>query len=198
MQKEFREKLFEFFKEAYFFQFERREKINGRVGILLAIVTVAANIGLKYVEELPKFDGSTLAICFYSMLFVAVGFGAVAVWFLIKSLAQTLTWHYLPTPRQMLTFLDKAAARNKTLPEAERFDAEQAFENNLIRQFAEASTHNDMSNDMKNLHSLRTTQATIATLLALVACAPFFYSLRYKTEKPAQRVEITKPIPKPQ
>ena len=185
MQKEFREKLFAYFKEAYFFQFERREKINGRVGVLLAIITVAANIGVKYLDELPTFDGSKMAIGFYSALVAAVGFGALTMWYLVKSLAQALTWHYLPTPTQILAFVERATARDVKDSPAQQIDTEQTSETNLIRQFAEAATHNDVSNDIKNRHLLRTTQWTIVTVLTLIACAPFFYCLKYRTRRNA-------------
>jgi hypothetical protein len=194
MKKETREKLFEFFKEAYFFQFERREKINGRTGILLAIVTLAAGIGTKYLDDLPAFDGSLFTIAFYVLLLIAVFMGAGAFVYLLKSLAQTLTWHYVPTPSDILAAVERLEKRNPpgTPPV---IDSLEIFETKLLRQFAEAATHNDVSNDIKNRYLLRTTQWTAATIIALIVCAPFFYSLKYGSAKPPQRIEIVKPIP---
>ncbi len=116
MEKEFREKLFDFFKESYFFQFDRREKINGRIGGLLAIVTVAANIAVKYLNDLPKFDGSKLVAAFYFVLLAAFVVGGVTVYYICRALAQALSWYYLPTPRQILTFIQQTENRKKAAP----------------------------------------------------------------------------------
>jgi hypothetical protein len=193
VKKEFREKLLNYCKEAYFFQFDRRDKINARIGVLLAIVAIAANIALKYLDNLPPFDGSVRVIVFYALLSVAVVLGAVAIYNICKALAKTLKWRYPPNPRPILSFIDKAEARNKHLPIEDQIDIHEAFESNLIRQFAEAATENDLANDNKNRYLLGATVWTIASVIALMACAPSFYYVKLKGGKPVHRVELVKP-----
>ena len=89
MDKEFREKLFDYCKEAYFFQFDRREKINARIGVLLAVVAIGTNIGVKYLDELPPFGRSVGAIVFYALLSGAAGLGICSIYNICKALAKT-------------------------------------------------------------------------------------------------------------
>lgn len=195
MKKEFREKLFNYCKEAYFFQFDRRDKINARIGVLLAIVAIAANIGLKYLDELPRFDGSVCVIIFYTLLSASLVLGVGAIYNMCKALAKTLKWKYAPNPRPILGFIEKAEARNKNLPMEGQIDICEAFEKNLIRQFAESATDNELTNDTKNRHLLQATLWTIATVIALIACAPSFYYLKFTAGKPVHRIEVVKTIP---
>jgi hypothetical protein len=198
VDKEFREKLFDYCKEAYFFQFDRREKISARTGVLLAIVAIAANIALKYLEEFPAFDGSFCAILFVTLLALALILGAVALYNIIRALVWTVKWKYAPSPRPILQYIESLKERNKHLAPEKAVDLREAFETNLIRQFAEAATDNDLNNYTKNRHLAYSIAWTIATVVSLIVCAAPFYCLKFKAGKPIQKIEIVKPIPNSQ
>jgi uncharacterized integral membrane protein len=198
MNKEFRERLFEFCKEAYFFQFDRREKISGRTGVLLAIVAIAVNIALKYLEEFPTFDGSFCAIFFVSLLGIALILGVVALYNIIRALVWTVKWKYVPSPQPIVQHIEELEARNKNLGPERAVDLREVFEMNLIRQFAEAATANDLNNYTKTRHLAYAIAWAIATVVALIFCAGPFYCLKFKMGRPAQKIEIVKPIPKNQ
>jgi hypothetical protein len=195
MEKEFREKLFDFCKEAYFFQFDRREKISARVGVLLAIVAIAVNVILKYLEDFPTFDGSVCAVVFYILLPVALILGVGALYNIVKALVWTLKWKYAPNPRPILEYIESREKRNESLPPEKRLNVCEAFEMNLIRQFAEAATDNDANNYTKTRHLAHAIAWTIATVVTLIICAAPFYCLKFKAGKPVQKIEIVKPIP---
>jgi hypothetical protein len=195
METEFRQKVFDYCKEAYFFQFDRREKINGRIGVLLAIIAIAANMALKYLDDLPAFDGSVVMILFYVPLSGALILGLGAIYNMCKAVGKTLKWKYAPNPKPILDYIDQAEARNKQVIAEVRTDVQAVFENNLIRQFADSATVNDLANDTKNRHLLTATWWTIATMLALIVCAPSFYYLKFKVGNRRQKVEVVMPIP---
>ncbi len=195
MDKEFREKLFDFCKEAYFFQFDRREKISARTGVLLAIVAIAANIALKYLEEFPPFDGSFCAILFIVLLAVALILGAIALYNIVRALVWTAKWKYAPNPGPILQYIESIEARNKHLAPEKAINLCETFETSLIRQFAEAATDNDVNNYTKNRHLLYAVAWAIATVVALIVCPAPFYCLKFKVGELIQKIEIVKPIP---
>ncbi|ESY80133.1 hypothetical protein X740_13990 [Mesorhizobium sp. LNHC221B00] len=134
-----------FFKEMYSFEIERKDKLDGSVGVMLTAVTgivvsmvfVISDIGSKNPYPDKRMILSLFAVCSFvlggSILFLLVGFYG-------------RTYKYVDYPSEMMKYYNKLESHYRGDGQA----ADKEFADAVTHQFVSFGTHNAQANDEKS------------------------------------------------
>lgn len=189
---------FDFYKELYTTENDRRITVNDSLSIPIAIVTALVSI-LFYL--LTTFDyGQTgwPKWAFLLLAIVSVVLVAISVYSLIRAFSN-MTYGYeykgLPYPQELLDWhMQLTAHYTKYTSNATRADEE--YRDYLIRKFAEHANFNMKVNDQKTKHVFTAKRFMVLGLVGIAtACVPFAFNYFHKVPD-VHKVEIvtTNPI----
>lgn len=194
--KDIDDKLLDFCKEAYLYEADRREKISARLTLNLAVLTIAANICVSYLNHLPPLQDNWLTRGFYVLITAAIMFGLTSLIFFFRALGfpQGYQYGYIPKTTEIYRFLKEAEAYNQGLHDLEPIDLQKAFRDNLTIQYNGYASRNAENNHRKSKFVWITFSFSICAIIFLLLTAPLFYALKYSAAEKSQLIEITKPV----
>ena len=166
--------LFRFYEKLYFHEIDMRDKLNGRVPVLLFVLVALIGF-LGYMLKSTAVAGPSLAmIAFWPLYLVSVVFTGASILFLVRS------WH-----GSAYLFLPSAAATEQYRLELEQ--TYQAYEqcDQLVQEhmmsylytyFVNLSSANAESNEVKSANLHRAGQYMVyAAVFAFIAFIPFHF-----------------------
>jgi len=204
-----REKLLEHYKESYYFELDRKDKISSNLNLPITILVLVAGVLSYYLNNLPNLDFSLKSafLCFLLFsLFVSICF---SFYYLYRCLTN-YTYGYVSSTEEIDKYINQIHEYNTQVDENRKIDTEDEFVDFLIEQYSKCASMNSQNNKRKTGY-LRSTSVSllIAVIIMTVSAFPFFI-LKYNSSSQVQKVEITnlkeitmaenkdKPDPKPQ
>ena len=186
------ERRTELYKEQYFFELERREKILSRLPLPLAgIIAVGGLLAFMLNDSVPI--ASTWRIVFWAF------FGTSAAALLVSTiLVQTVAWSfrktcYVAEPEIMEDYLRKLQAAYPNGTAAHQQLISKTFDEYVLNTFSRAATYNSRQNDPLSRRQL---YAGIALMLGvfsgLFATVPFYVGRLQTGEPKDDRTESTR------
>lgn len=169
-----KEQLFSFYEKLYFQELERREKLNARLNVPLAILV--ADIGFLSVmlNSAPASISDWFSFLFWVFFLSACLATGLGAWF-FKGSWFGHTDMLLPTANQTEAYRDQLIELYKDFDENEQI-VESALKAYLYDYYKRFSSENTVNNDARSYQLYRATSAiTIAVLLAFAAFVPHFF-----------------------
>ena len=183
---------FDFYREEYRYELQRREELQSGINIPLSIVTVLFAALSFFLKSLSTVASLTLVD---DLFLILLAFFAVA---LVGS-ASYIIRSYVAKKDDSELIADLSVWQRQEIQIYKVFGtdsegAETFFENELIVRYAEASRVNRKTN-IERAQNLSKGKRLIALSTVLFAvCALFYVPETMGVQQPAQRVEVTRPI----
>jgi len=185
---------FDFHKELYHIENDRRYTISESLSIPIAIVTGLLSFLFYLVTSFDYTQDGCMECGF--LLFAVIG-GiplCVAVYSLIRAFSNLTTgfeYKGLPYPKDLLDHRQKLVAYYTQYGKGEP-EANEKYQQYLIEKFAEHADHNTLVNDQKTRHVFNAKRSMVYALVGIgLACIPFGYNFFHKAD-PIDRVEVIK------
>ena len=169
-----REERIDLYRQLYFHELDRREKILARLSIPLAAIVGVMGLLAFMLNDNSPIHG-TWRIVFWCLFAGAALSLAVATW-----LAQNVAWSFTKTcyiafPSDMEEYLTGLRASYPGDSPQQRVAIDDHFKDYLLGTFGRASTYNCRHNDQLMTRQFHTgIAATLAVFLALAASVPFY------------------------
>ncbi|MCB0482717.1 MAG: hypothetical protein KDC83_14910 [Flavobacteriales bacterium] len=180
---------FEFYKEVYFFEHQRKTSIQNAHSIPIGIITVLIGAISFFVNDLinKPIDFGWLLGLFYLLLFAAIWFIGKAFFLLFKTYTGN-KYQYIPNLDSLHTYeqqIDAHYKKNIT-------DANIKYFNNLKSALTEAATFNADENRARSSRLFDVNKALFrATIILGISAIPFFSAkLRQVDSAPVHQVKI--------
>lgn len=203
---------FEFHKELYHIENERRNTVNESLSIPIAIGTGLLSF-LFYLVTTFDYTQSGFSVCFFLVLSILgtipLGFAVYSLIRAFSNLTSGFEYKGLPYPEDLLEHRKKLIEHYTQYGNGAA-EGEEKYQEYLLGKFAEHTNHNTLVNDQKTRHVFNAKRAMVYALVAMgIACIPFGYNYFHKTD-PVSKVEVVKvpvtieettqpqPPPKPQ
>jgi hypothetical protein len=182
---------YEFYKELYNNEIERKNSIESSLNIPIVIITGLIStvfyIGTTFDYSLEKF----LSISFVGLLVTSGLFTLIAVYYLIRAfnnLTSGFEYHYLPYG----TDLEDYYERLKEFNDGDENKTNEDFKKYLTSKFNEQFDKNAFINDKKSGYIHQARRFIVFGLLSLtVTFVPFGYNL-FNKEEQIQKIELIK------
>lgn len=176
------DKLLEQFKESYYFELNRKDKINGYLNFPLALFTLLVGLIAYFLNNLPEIVLNFSSISFYLFFFILVSIVIIAFSFFIRSF-YNYSYYYISIPSEFDDYFKKLGEYNKSVNNAKKIDLDNKHQILMSKQYSEYATVNTITNDRKSRFLHKTSGALILSVIfMLLTCIPYFY-IKYNTER---------------
>ena len=176
---------FEFCKEHYFFEINRKHQLTNALALPIGLLTVIGGILAYYLKHLV-YSGGIVPVLYSALVVVALYFVGKTVYYLICSY-HDYTYSYIATPDELLDY-------HKNLIQHHANNISQAdddLHDYVLEQYSKKASINTWNNDSKSeyLHEANT-NLIYSLILILLISAPYFYLNNHDSEK-VYKVELT-------
>ncbi len=190
MKNDFLEKLFEFYKDIYFYELERKDKLLQQVGLAIAILTIIGNLIGYFLKGFCLVEFLWSDLPFYSCFIVGLIFTVISFWFVVSSLSYGFYYGYISTPKEIQNALTQIDSYNETVTGKDVIDGENAFYINTIDQFTEYADRNFKNNTKRYGYIFWGFRYAIFALIALILAFPGYQLLNKRFPGNATTVNI--------
>lgn len=185
---------FEFYKELYQVENDRKDSAQDALGLPVAIVTGLLTF-LFYLSTSYDYTQAGVICCIFLILMVI---GAIPVmislFYLIRAFNNIVAgfeYKGLPYPKELFEHRRQLVEHYSKHGNGED-EANEKFIAYLTEKFAEHADHNTLVNDKKMRNIFRAKRFMVYSLVGIgLACIPFGYNFFHKTD-PINRVEVVK------
>ena len=182
-----REKL-EIFKERYYFEHDRHEKLTSRLGIPITVLTFIFGILTFYLNSILPFELSLWFMVFSILSALVIIFVIMTVFHLIRSY-YNYEYSYFPLPFDLKRDLDNIIEyygnsyfNNLTQSDKER-RIDKDIDELLLNYYIEAANNNTKNNDTKSKHlHLAFSNLIIAIIFLILSSVPFLVIKSFSKE----------------
>lgn len=179
--------IFDFHKQSYYFQLDWKEKINSRLSIPTALLSLFAG-GIAYlIEKVPPLVVDRFGIIFIAFIVGAICCFCYASYHLFRCFIK-YEYRYLATDSAIDDYIKLVKEYNNNPKTILKIDEAEEFYEFLTQQFVESATYNFNLNKRKSFHFVRVIQFSLATsIFLLLSAIPTFWKLKTLTQTPQQK-----------
>ena len=182
-------KLLEHYKDSYFYELDRKDKINAYLNLPLVIFTLLIAFVSFLLNSLPEFLLNVSSIVFYLLFLLLIISMICAFYFFIRSF-YNYSYYYVSTPSEIDNYFNKLVKYNEKVKEVKKVNLEEKYSALMKKQYSKYATINTKNNDRKSKYLYKTSTTLILSLiLAFFTCFPYFY-IKYSVKE--QNIVITK------
>lgn len=175
---------FEFFKDLYTAEDDRRYAINDAISIPIAIITALVSITFFLLTTYDYSRHGFASWLFIGLVVLSIFLIFRSVYSLIRAFSNLIHGHKykgLPYPQQLLDW-HKQLISYYTVEEGGRPVADVEFQKHLVNEFAEYASFNMKVNDQKSQYLFIAKKYMVLGLVSItIACIPFSYNYFRKT-----------------
>jgi hypothetical protein len=164
--------LFQILEKMYFFEMDRRDKLESRLSIPLALIAIELGFFSYLIQALPHFALHAIHLVFYTLLILALVLFSICVYYLFRLLLGQ-KYGYVCGPIDVYEYATSyndfrktrnASSKERTLP--------QELEDMLIEQYRDYGELNLKTNEQEIILSVKTEaiSCTIAVGLVCLVC----------------------------
>jgi len=168
-----KEQLFQLYKQLYFDEIERREKIESRLQLPFAIMVVVFGILTYMLQHVCNYDSNLASYLFWVFFGISCCFFVLSILFFARS---WLGYKYrlLPTPESTEKYREECAELYRKYENCDDL-VENAIYQYLFNAYVEYSSWNMANNDTKMLNLERSGKALfVSFLFCILMLGPFF------------------------
>lgn len=188
---EFTEKLLDFYKELYYFELDRKDKINSYLSFPLAILVLIIGVVSYFLNNLPSFNINSILSNLFHLFLICLSVNILcSLYYFIKSI-YGYGYGYIATATEIDSYIKKLEEYNKEAPTKQRENIETAFEELLLKQYSEYSSINSKNNDTKSRCLHNTSKSLVIALIFIILSSVPFFILKYNLFKEKKEIKIT-------
>jgi hypothetical protein len=188
---------YEFYKDLYFKEIERRSQLNNDISIPVGLATVLATAIFYYFTTYSFKQFFIFEIVFTFTLLSGTVTLCISVYFIIQSytfFGRNMPYDYIAFPKEIekyyVDYINYETAIG-IAPEQIKINADTAFENYLLEAYIRTTSKNTCTNDKRSFNLYMSKKYIIISFISLfIAFIPFAKYLIEKPDKP-QKVEVT-------
>lgn len=174
---------FEFYKELYNTENERRAAVNDALSIPIAIVTALVSIAFYLLTTFDYGQGGWIRGTFIGLSIVSTILIAVSVYSLIRAFSDLIKgYEYkgVPYPQELFDWREDLVKYYTKYGNGVA-QADEEYRKHLIKKFAEHADYNMRVNDRKTKHVFTAKRYMVLGLVCMaLACFPFGYNYFHK------------------
>jgi len=187
---EIEEKLLNLFKESYYFELDRKDKINANLNFPITILVLVVGVLSYYLNNLPNLNHDFTSVIFYISVFALI----VNICFCFYFLYRCFTgygYDYVSPTTEIDRYVNDIHKYNSQVDEKGKMNVDHELTALLIEQYCRCATTNSQNNIRKTGY-LRSTSVSLLCAVIIVAISTFpFFILKYQLSSEVQKVEIT-------
>ena len=206
---EIKEKLLAFYKEAYFFELDRKDKINSNLNLPITVLVLVVGVLSYYLNNLPNLGYNFSSVVFCLSILILIVNTCVSFYFLYRCFTG-YSYDYIDPTKKIFEYVNDIRTYNKQVDKVNTMDVDYELTELFIDQYCRCATINSQNNKRKTGYLRSTSFAILSSVLTLAISAFPFFVLKYQFASEIQKIEITnleeiimadnkdKPEPKPQ
>ncbi|WP_146209407.1 hypothetical protein [Coraliomargarita sinensis] len=194
MTSEFKKRQFDFHKDYYAFELERKDKLLQQVGLALGILTVIGNLFAFFLRDFQFVEFREVHLLFYFFFSFGFLFTAISIIYLTKTLIHRFYYETIPTPKEIQDALNECDEYNTKVEKAEALDTEEVFYENLIKQYSEATHRNHLSNLARYSNVFTSLRFSLIGLILLICSFPGYQVLKKEFSIKPSTTEIKEEV----
>jgi len=194
MNNDFKKELFEFYRQSYHFELERKDRLLQQVGLALAILTVIGNLIAYFLKDFTWVSFARLDLLFYFFFVFGVAFTSVSLYYVARSLAHGYWYGNIPTPKEIHETLEKFEVFNQSASAADKVDIESEFRENLIKQYCEYTDRNAKNNMARYGFIFTGLRFSIISLILLLVAFPGHMILKSRFPDKTEKIELNEEV----
>ena len=180
----------ELFKEMYWKEIERKDKINSQLSLPAGILLALAGVGAYYIRNSPSSHSGLWNISFIVLsAFLCISI-VIAVYYFFRAYHLGYAYRYIPTPNEIYRYALDLKSYYESIQES---NIDKMVENDvrgfLTAKYSEHCTENTLNNDDKSKYLYRTNVAILISLIILFFSLIPFYKVCHSGVK-IQKSEI--------
>ncbi len=175
------------FRDRYYFELERKEKINASISIYFGITVLSVGAFIRLLDFIPQYDFEKINYFFWFFLFIFLICLITSSVFLIKSLFKN--YQYVITPykwiehaKNTIKYYEKYSIQEPNL--------EKDIQDDLTGQYAEYAEHNSISNDNKLTDIAIAKKWLVITLIVALLGFSSMYVDKFRLEKKSEDIKV--------
>lgn len=185
---------FDFHKELYHIENERRSTVNESLSIPIAIGTGLLSFMFYLITTFDYSQAGCMKCLFIGLVILGALPLAFSVYSLVRAFSNlTSGFEYkgLPYPEDLIDHRKKLIEYYTQYGKGQS-EGEEKFEQYLLGKLAEHTNHNTLVNDQKTRHVFNAKRAMVYALVVMgITCLPFGYNYFQKSD-PINKVEVVK------
>lgn len=188
---------YDFYKELYFKEIERRGQLNNDISIPIGLATVLATAIFYYFTTYSFTPFELIQIIFTIMLITGTITLGIAIYYIIQSytfFGRNIPYDYIALPSDAENYFNDYLSYQIQLGKADndaKLEANIVFENYLLEAYVRTTSKNTSTNDQRAFDLYMSKKYIIVSFIVLLfTFIPFATYLFSKPDKP-QKVEIT-------
>lgn len=180
----------ELFKELYWKELDRKDKINSNLSLPAGIITVIAGVDAYYIQHFPSHRCELWNISFVVLSILLAISIAFAVYYFFRAYHLGHAYGYIPTPNEIARYASDLKNYYMSIKEP---NVDEVVENDLriflASKYSEYGTINTQNNDEKSKYLHRTNVAISISLIVLLLSLFPFYMINHLTSQ-TQKIEM--------
>lgn len=185
--------IFQFYKESYEAQFERKAELIDSIGIVLAVLAIIGGLLSYYVAKLDFSTFEFLDLAFYLPFSIGVLAASSAVAYLYRAICHSYYYRYIPKTDDIKKTLDLYSAYQDSAGD-KAMSVEDFFFANLEKQYCEYAARNFEVNMNRSGHLFAALQSAMIATMFLLMSFPGFYIYQKNLPLQMQHVELKAPV----
>lgn len=180
----------ELFKDMYWKELDRKDRINSNLTLPAGILTVLAGVGAYYIQHFPSPQWELWTISFVVLsLFLCITI-VFAVYYFSRAYHLGSAYGYIPTPKEIAQYILDLKNYYASIKEP---NIDELVEDDLriflVSKYSEFGTMNTQNNDEKSKY-LHRSNVMISISLVILFFSLFPFYMVYHSDSKMQKSEI--------
>lgn len=187
---QFHDHLVEHYKRLYYFELDRKDKINSNVHLPMTIVALSIGAVSFFINNLPSLAANdNWPIIFFFFLSCSVVSIILSVYLIFKTYTG-YSYEYVSSTADIDNYVNELQKFNREAGKKTRVDIQEKFLSLLLKQYCKCATTNSENNDKKAAY-FRKSSISIMVAVVLIGITAFpFFATHYNSSPKVQRIEI--------
>lgn len=172
----FKEEFLGFYKECYYFEMDRKDKIRQQLGLAVAVLALLCNIVSYYFSNFKFSSFMCSHLWFYVPFIIGASFAIIAFIYLMRYFFSIEEYAYIPTPKAIRDAINEGMEQSKSEDAVKNFYIEK-----LSEQYSECATHNQRNNTKRTGYVFSSLKSSLISILFLLLTFPGFFLFSNKS-----------------
>lgn len=179
--------IYDFFRDAYEFEHERKDALNSRLSLILTSLVVIIGAVTYFINNLPFIPIDTLKVLFFASLAGLLIVLGLSFYYLYKCFF-SYTYRYVAKSDLIKNYIAELKEYNRK--SRDPVDIGNKIEDYLKSQYSGAASRNRANNIMKNGYFIRAIKSTFFASILVAILAGSFYAIKAKEPKEVVYVNV--------
>jgi len=184
------EKLLNHYKETYYFEIDRRDKINSNLNIPITIFILVVGTLSYYLNNLPNLDYDFMSVFFLISIFALTINTSFSFYYIYRCLTG-YTYDYVSSTIEIDKYINDLGEYDSQRDENSKLNIDYELTTLLVEQYCQCASTYSQNNKIKSGYFHSASASLLYAVIILAVSAFPFFVLKYQSPNQVQKVEIT-------